>query len=226
MFDYEKDTRGHYQDATIAAKYHRWHSDWRDPRNWRHLAVAAAERRAVARLLARAMPISTAIDVPTGTGKLAPVFARFGVKVTAVDVSAEMLELAKLEYTSAGTATAAFCVGDITKLGESVPEKHDACVCLRLMHRLPPELRAAALRSIAGVAGVLIASYGVETGWHSMRRALRAKLLGGGIDPLCFTTLEQIRAELGAIGTLVAETAVIPGLSQERLFLVRLGGRR
>ena len=81
-FDYERDTKDHYKRAEVATEYHAAFTSDRGWKAWRHRVVADGERDAVRRMLAR-VPHARVLDLPCGTGKLAPVFAGLGSSVTA-----------------------------------------------------------------------------------------------------------------------------------------------
>jgi 2-polyprenyl-3-methyl-5-hydroxy-6-metoxy-1,4-benzoquinol methylase len=219
-FDYEAETRKHYQDDAAAADYHEAFAKRRDWRAWRFLLVAARERAAVGALLDR-VPHGTVLDLPAGTGKLAPLLAPRGARVTACDLSPNMLAIARREYATAGLADARFEVCDAERIGATLSERFDVAVCLRLMHRVPAEVRCGILRELAAVAGHTIVSFGIETPWHAARRRIRQGLFGGGADRLCYAPLADIRAELAEHFELIEARGILPLLSQEWLFLLR-----
>ncbi len=73
--------------------------------------------------------VRTAIDVGTGTGVHAILMAKLGVRVTAVDVSAEMLRIARLNASRHGVRLRTLCT-DLKTLGEVVTGTFDAVVSL------------------------------------------------------------------------------------------------
>lgn len=75
------------------------------------------------------------LDVGTGTGRAAIALAKRGAIITAVDASAEMLEVARRRASEAG-ATVAFARGDAHRL--DFPDRaFDAVVCLRVLMHTP-----------------------------------------------------------------------------------------
>lgn len=219
-FDYERDTRGFYQNDDTARRYHQM---FMSPKGWRNLPsrlVARRERRAIETLLDQ-VPHRTALDLPAGTGKLAGIFAARGTRVVASDISASMLKLAEAEYARAGCTDARFQVEDATDLARFREGSFDVVVCLRLMHRVPSGLRRRMLREFARIAPCTIVSYGIETGFHKKRRELRAAVFGGGRDPLCFCSVGQAHAELSADFEVLRQIWIAPALSQEMVFLLR-----
>lgn len=219
-FDYEAETRKHYQDDATAADYHEAFAGRSDWRAWRFRLVADRERAAVAALLAR-VPHATVLDLPAGSGKLAPTLASLGAHITACDLSPNMLAIARREYAAAGLAGTRFEVCDAERIGATLAERFDVAVCLRLMHRVPAGVRRGILRELAAAAGHTIVSFGIETAWHAMRRRLRQRLFGGGADRLCYAPLPAVRAELAEHFELIEARRVLPLLSQEWVFLVK-----
>lgn len=218
-FDYEHNTREFYQDEATAERYHRMLVDG----GWHNLpsrVVAQRERRAIEKLLLR-IPHRTALDIPAGTGKLAGIFAALGTRVVASDISASMLKLAEAEYSRIGYANVSFQVADATDLGGFRNGEFDVAVCLRLMHRVPPALRKIMLSELACIASHAIVSFGIENGFHAMRRGIRASVFGGSNNSLCFCSIGEARAELEPVFEVVKHVWIAPALSQEVIFLLK-----
>ena len=219
-FDYERDTRKFYQNDATAQLYHQM---FVSPNGWRNLpsrVVAHKERRAIESLLAQ-VPHRTALDMPAGTGKLAGTFATLGTQVVASDISASMLKVAEAEYARIGYDHVSFRVEDATDLGDFGNEEFDVVVCLRLMHRVPPSLRKTMLGELACVASHAIVSFGIENGFHAMRRSVRASVFGGLNDSLCFCSMAEAQAELEPMFEIVKHVWIAPALSQEVIFLLK-----
>jgi len=219
-FDYERDTRAFYQDEATAQRYH----DMFMPRSgWRNLpsrVVAGRERRVVKGLLER-VPHRSALDIPSGTGKLAGVFASLGTRVLASDISPSMLKRAEAEFSRVGHPDVNFQVADAAELGEFADAAFDVVVCLRLLHRVPSRLRTRMLAELARVAPHAIVSYGIENGYHKLRRRTRAAIFGGQKDTLCFCPVTEALAELQPHFDVVAKTWIAAAVSQELIFLLR-----
>lgn len=219
-FDYERDTRKFYQDEATAQRYHEM---FMSPRGWRNLpsrVVAERERRVMKALLAQ-VPHRRALDIPAGTGKLAGVFASLGTRVVASDISASMLKQAEAEFSRAGLADVEFRVADAADLRAFGNGAFDVVACLRLMHRVPASLRARMLQEFARVAPWAVVSFGIENGFHALRRRTRAAIFGGQKEALCFCSVAEACAELAPHFDVVAKTWIAPALSQEMIFLLR-----
>ena len=212
---YERDTRQHYQQDTVARQYHNQFASGLSARNLSHLLVAKSEQRAVERLLSDIRSdIAFVADVPCGTGKLVPVFQRLSLTALGADVSGSMLRIAK-ELARDTAPAMRFTRLDITQL-PFADQTFDAVVCLRLFHRVPREVTIAALRELYRVTRrYVVVSYGVETAWHSFRQVLRSLITPGRTIPYpiqraqvnpFFTGLGwQIRRKLSPLPVLSAE---------------------
>lgn len=219
-FDYERNTRRFYQNDDTAWRYHNM---FMSPTGWRNLpsrVVAGRERRAIEGMLAQ-VPHQTALDLPAGTGKLAGIFAALGTSVVASDISPSMLKLAEVEYSRAGCKGARFQVEDASDLGNFRDGSFDVVVCLRLMHRVPAALRKLMLCEFSRVAPYTIVSFGIENGFHKVRRGVRAAVFGGSRDTLCFCGVDQAREELSSDFDILRQVWIAPALSQEMVFQLR-----
>jgi glycine/sarcosine N-methyltransferase len=104
------------------------------------------------RSLVEKFSVNTALDAGCGSGFHSLLLAQLGVKVTAVDVSAEMLHrLRKHALELDVQITTLQC--RFQEIRESVPERQDAILCLgnSLAHILRTDGLGAAFRSFAGV---------------------------------------------------------------------------
>jgi 2-polyprenyl-3-methyl-5-hydroxy-6-metoxy-1,4-benzoquinol methylase len=219
-FDYQQETKSHYQSTEVADAYHAAFAGAGGWRTVRGRVVAARERAVVARFLQR-IPHGRILDLPAGTGKLAPVFAALGAAVVACDVSAAMLEIARREYPAAGCADVDFRICDAEEITRTVGQRFDVAVCLRLLHRVPSDVRNRILAELAASADHAIVSMGIETGYHRARRHLRSWIFGDGTNPLCYESLSAVETQLKSHFHILARTSILPGLSQEMVFLLR-----
>jgi 2-polyprenyl-3-methyl-5-hydroxy-6-metoxy-1,4-benzoquinol methylase len=182
--------------------------------------VAARERRLVRRYLVR-VPKATVIDIPTGTGKLAEIFRDFGAKVMACDISENMLNVARKTYGQLGYGDVRFRICDAESLNHTLKERFDAAVCLRLLHRVPREVKERILRELAQVADHVILSIGVDSAYHRLRRSLRGAVLGGDTRRLGAEPLDAQMEIITRYFDVMDSAWVLPVLSQERVYLLR-----
>jgi len=76
------------------------------------------------------------LDVGTGTGRAALLFARGGARVTAIDASEQMLQVARSRAAAEGVGSIRFQLGDAHYL--DFPDRSfDVVCCLRVLMRRP-----------------------------------------------------------------------------------------
>jgi SAM-dependent methyltransferase len=223
-FDYESSTRDAYKSSGVAARYH---SDFTGRLSWRRFRfryIATREQRAV-ELMLNKITARTILDIPCGTGKLAPILARPRYRTIAADVSADMLAIARQSYGAAGApAHTEFHVTDVESVSRALAGGNvDAVVCLRLMHRVPRVVRARMLAELARVAKYIIVSFGIDSPYQSFRRRVRNALFGGGKgDDLCLDKTAVIEADLTDRFKILGKRWVSPFLSEEIVFLLEV----
>lgn len=76
------------------------------------------------------------LDVGTGTGRAALLFARGGARVTAIDASEQMLDVARARAAEQGVGTIRFAVGDAHAL-DFPNRSFDVACCLRVLMHTP-----------------------------------------------------------------------------------------
>lgn len=214
---YEWNTKHRYQSLGYAEHYTARYAARSRLRDWYPRFVTGRERAGVDQLMSRIHEdVRTVLDIPAGTGKLAPVHANYCYAVIAADVSAEML---RSGFASGEWGHSSNLMGmlqtDITAI-ELRDRAVDCTVCLRLMHRLPESVMMTALGELARVTRrYLIVSNAVrQTGLFSgsaVRRRWR-----NAMDPA------QWRGLLRSVGTVEEEFRVSSLLSSEVISLVRI----
>lgn len=219
-FDYGSDMREYYSSKEVADEYH---ESFSDQGSWRHRVIANRERTAV-RALLKQVPHDTVLDIPTGTGKLAPVFAESASSVMACDISEQMLRIAKSEYDRSGIGDVRFRVCDAERVSKAIDRTFDVAVCLRLLHRVPHDKKRQILHELGNAAKYVIASTGVESKFHEVRRWIRKKILGGDDRGHCYETLSETQEVLRDGFDIVTSKHVLPLISQERIYLLRPNG--
>jgi SAM-dependent methyltransferase len=219
-FDYERETKGYYQSSYVANTYHAAFAGEPGWRTLRARSVASRERAVVAGFL-RDIPHDRILDLPAGTGKLAPVFGALGGAVVACDISPAMLEIARREYPAAGCTNAAFRLCDAEQITSTLGQRFDVAICLRLLHRVPSDVRDRILAELAASADHVIVSMGIETGYHRARRHVRHWIFSDGTDPLCSDSLSAVETQFRTYFDILARKWILPGLSQEMIFLLR-----
>lgn len=213
-FDYEGVTRRRYQDPARARRYH----DRFAGGGLRHLRgrfVAWRERRTLHGLLSDFMP-GVVLDVPAGTGKMAPVLAALGATVVAADISPQMLAVAREEYARLGHRAVEFLVSDAESIDRTLAGRPvDVGCCIRLLHRVPADARRQILQALARTAPVSVVSYSVTSPLQRLRcRLLRKK---GALAEQ--TTRRRIEDELRTAFTVLEARPIARGVCSEWFFL-------
>jgi ubiquinone/menaquinone biosynthesis C-methylase UbiE len=216
---YETGTRRKYRDDQVAARYDREFTKFSlNPNDIFVRMVTRRERRAIAEALQRIGDSArSVIDVPCGTGKLASILHERGYAPVMVDLSLEMMRIARQLPAS---ERAAFAQADATQLPfES--GTFDVAICLRLLHRVPDDVKSSMLNELHRVSRrYAIVSYGVASPWHRVRGLLRKLLTGRTTVPFAVSAA-AMSAMLSGVGWSLRETwAMIPVASAEHVMLL------
>lgn len=215
-FDYTSEMKKYYESDEVATDYY---AAYTEEGNWRHKLIANRERGAIEKML-QAVPHDTVLDIPAGTGKLAPVFGRLDSNVVACDISENMLQIAKSEFNDAGVTDARFQICDAEEITETIDETFDVAVSLRLFHRVPTDVKRNILSELGSVADYVIVSTAVETRFHVFRRAVRQSIFGGDERGHCYETPEVTKDIFSDGFEIISWKRVLPVLSQERVYLL------
>ena len=142
---YER-AKARYRDAAVAAAYDSWR--YETPRGRRkNRRDLAAIGRALDEAARRGEPVREALDLPCGTGRLAPLLFERSISAAGADVSLEML----LEtFRKLGKKFPIFqCSADAIPLR---PASFDAVFAIRFLFHLERPSRAAVFREMARVS--------------------------------------------------------------------------
>lgn len=214
---YENDTLNAYRSKARAAEYKRYHTrgwSWGRITSWR-------EQRAIARELGRYRWTASdrLLDIPCGTGLLGKVLHPFPFRITASDISPEMMELAHGEYPQDRPIN--FLQADITRT--PFPRASFECVVtLGFLHRVPPEIKNAALRELAALSNrVVILTCSVDTSLQRLKRALVSRFWRSYAPAPFPVTLQEIIAAGEAQGLrLVRAFMILPFLSSVAMLVL------
>jgi ubiquinone/menaquinone biosynthesis C-methylase UbiE len=155
--------------------------------NWR-------ERRVVAAALRSLGPITTVLDIPSGTGRFLPVLAQFRLRVIAADLSMQMLQQGRAYYEQ--FAKRPYAVAGSAFQLPLADESLDAVLCSRLVHHFGlAEQRIEVLRELARVCrvGAVITFFDAASLKH--RRRLRRRMRKGKLSNRHAVTREQFAEE-------------------------------
>lgn len=165
------DANTHYRDSRVAESY--------DAIRFSSLpgrVFDSLERRTIRKAVCSFVPRDATIaDIPCGTGRLAEPLLDAGYRVHGMDISPEMLNIARNRLRRFGDAFS-FEVADAAKLDRSHVQ-YDAVLCARvLMHfELPEQIEF--LRGVAQLtSGVVIVNHSLSAPYQRVRRLLKRLL--------------------------------------------------
>ncbi len=196
----------HYCDKTVAGCYDRRYTDLQGRIGcW-------MMRRALRRALAAVPVEGRVLDLPCGTGIYCWFMSKLGYRVTAGDISGEMIDVAR-QREGHGVSPPTFFQGDLFNLAFG-DRAFDAVVCMRFMNLVDRPVRIAAVRALVRLADTHIVSYyhkytlkyfsRVVRHWLGLRRAPRPRL-----------SRDELRAELEEAGmTITRWITVAPFFSE------------
>ena len=167
-----------YKDRQVARSY--------DDERFRSLpgrVFSALEKRLVRKAFA-GLPGGAVIgDVPCGTGRLSETLLGSGHTVLGVDVSPEMLDVARAKLARFGDRFST-TVCDARKLSEN-GVSFDAALCARVLMHFPLEEQIEFLRGVVkATKGRVVFTQGLDTPFHRARRSLKV-LIGNQPPAVC-----------------------------------------
>ena len=116
----------------------------------------------------------TALDVGCGAGLLAEPLARLGARVTGIDASSELIDVAK-EHARDSGLTIDYRAGEL----EALDGQFDLITCMEVIeHVADPAVFVAALAAHLAPGGLLILSTPNATGWSKLLMITVAESLG------------------------------------------------
>jgi ubiquinone/menaquinone biosynthesis C-methylase UbiE len=137
-------------------------------------------------------------DIPCGTGRLAEALLGAGFRVHGMDISSEMLSVARRRLARFGDAFTCE-VADARTIGRDGPE-YEAALCARVLMHFPLEHQIALLAGVArATKWRVVLSHSYSSPYQRFRR--RVKRFLGHQEPARFpVTGDQIRELLGGAG--------------------------
>lgn len=203
--DYEKETRLAFRDLHKARAYKSFQTgkrSWGRFTSWR-------EQQFVKKvlMLCSLTRNSRILDVPCGTGIMAPVVQQFPGTVIAADISREMMDLARQDYQIPGFK--GFIQVDITQ----APFKKEFFSCiitLGLMHRVPENIRKKILRELIHLSNkFLVISYSLDSPFQRLKKRLLRKISSSYKSAPSPVTLKTILNELISNGLVIKKQIYI-----------------
>jgi ubiquinone/menaquinone biosynthesis C-methylase UbiE len=186
--------KSRYRDAGVAAGYDSWRYDTPRGRR-RNRRDLAAIGRAIDAAEARGGPIRAALDVPCGTGRLAPLLAEHAIAASGADVSLEMLGVARRKLPEEFPLFQ--CSADAIPLAAA---SVDAVFAIRFLFHLDRDGRRRVLSEMRRVARrwvILDARHRYNLRWAAWRLRHALGLLPKVQDRFSRSGLERELAEAG-----------------------------
>ena len=201
-YEYERDTRQAYRNAHKARVYKNYQSqelNWGRVTSWRERVIV---RKALDGC--GLSPHAKILDIPCGTGILGCILQQFPNPVVAADISLEMMDLAREEYSFSHFL--GFVQSDINQTPFR-PGDFACIVTLGLMHRLPSTIREKVLTGIASLKPRhVILSYSLDSRWQRLKQRLIKKFKPSHSSAPVPAPLKDIVREVNASGFKVIRT--------------------
>jgi SAM-dependent methyltransferase len=157
----------------------------------------------------------TVVDCPCGTGKLYKDLSDRFENYIGLDISPVMIQVLKENYF---VSKSSFRIFDLQK--ERIEVKNSILICLRLMHRVPPEVRLEMLENISMISSVAIISYGIDNPWLRFKRSLRSILFQVRTLSLPLCSIREAKLELEQYFDILSVEYVLKGVSEQVVFSV------
>jgi ubiquinone/menaquinone biosynthesis C-methylase UbiE len=152
------------------------------------------EKEIIAEFLSPLHPGSLVLDLACGTGRITELLLSEGYKVWGVDISKEMLKVAKEKLSRFGK-TANFRQAEAERL-PFVGKFFDSATCIKLLGHIPSETRVKILKEIKRVTkGPFIVAYYLSGPIADTKRKIR-KFLTGNKAPWFPITKKSLEEEL------------------------------
>jgi 2-polyprenyl-3-methyl-5-hydroxy-6-metoxy-1,4-benzoquinol methylase len=178
------------------------------------------EKKALRKMLSKLPDNSIVLDAPTGTGRLAETILEMGHRVVGVDISPEMLEVAKKKLKRFGDKYQTIN-SDVHSI-DLEKGSFDAVLCARVLMHFPLEEQISFLTAVSSYSkGLVIFNQSVITDYHRMRRYVK-RLMGNQV-PASFPLTKPEVGQLisGSSLTEIDRDQVLPFVSEAVFFSCR-----
>lgn len=177
------------------------------------------EKKAIGNLLKDLLPGSLVLDVACGTGRITRFLCESGYQAWGVDVSKEMLAVARQKL-SEQNGSVKFFQGEAENL-PFTSGQFEAVTAIKLMGHVPPEERIKILKELKRVSrkGVVV-SYYFSSLAHNCKRSIR-KFLKKDCSPWYAVTPGELAKEVESAGLrILKQIPVAPLISETRILLL------
>ena len=205
----------HYKDIEIAENYDKTRFSSVSGRVFDRL-----EKKALRQMLSGLPDDSIIMDAPSGTGRLAEVMLEMGHRVVGVDISPEMLEVAKrkLKYFGDRFQTIHSDVHNI----DLEKGSFDAVLCARVLMHFPLSEQISFLKTVSSYSkDLVIFNQSLMTDYHKVRRYVKRAL--GNQAPASFPLSNKEINQLITSSSLteIRRQSVLPWVSEAVFFSCR-----
>ena len=211
--NYINETKNRYRNSSVASAYKDGYEGGISLRTLRNKIVVHAEKYAIVKALSYCKGIRSILDIPCGTGKLTEILRERSMLYVAADVSLEMIQQIHCE----GPLPLIQSDGMVLPFRD---KSFDAVVSLRLIHRLPSEIKTLFIRELMRVSGkYIIFSF---PKYSLSRETLRRIKSSIGIvpDKMIMESIKGYSAMLNQNGfELVKELSVLTLVSNQYIYL-------
>jgi ubiquinone/menaquinone biosynthesis C-methylase UbiE len=210
---YEDETKNRYRSEIEAVSYKDGYTKGFSPRVFKNKFIAFCEQRAVMKAASYCDSIKKVIDIPCGTGKMTNLLSEKYELYVGVDMSYEMIQ--QIHDVKGLT----FIQGD----GTAIPfadKSTDLVVSLRLIHRLPSEVKYQFITELSRISSkYIIFSFSSSSFAH--RVLLKIKMLAGLVpEKVIAEPIDDYHAFLESRGfRLEKKIFVLPMVSNQEIFL-------
>ena len=203
------DPRTEYQDIDTAEQY--------DVKRFSTISGKLfqwAERRDLQRIVRKIPAGSLLMDAPCGTGRLLPLYLSEGHKILGVDISGEMIQVAR-RRTARWNGKTNFSRMDFVQI-PLVDRSVDTVFSIRFLPHFPPHERVQMLREFSRVSRQrVVISVSISNAWMRFRRKIK-DWLGHDKPVRNPVTLQAMREELKQAGLREVERFwTVPVLSEQ-----------
>lgn len=157
----------HYKSRKVADEYDRRRFSSVAGRVFNYL-----EKRAVTKCFASVPKNSTIVDAPCGTGRLAEPLLAAGYRVHGLDISNEMLDVARRRL--AGFGDRFTCEIRDVKTARAPEPQFDAALCARVLMHFPLDQQIEFLSGVTVLSrATVIINHSLDSGYQRLRRRVK-----------------------------------------------------
>jgi len=216
--DYEHDTLNAYRSVKRAKQYKDFHTK---QLSWGRF-VTFIEQRAISRILKQYnwSKSDRLLDIPCGTGVLGRLLHDFSFKISASDISTEMMEFAKGEYPN--NRLVEFTQQDITRT-EFKRDYFSCVITLGFLHRVPLDIKRESLREIFKITKrIAIVSCSVDTPLQRLKHKVLSLVKRNHVPAPCPIKINELISECQNQGFYVERSMmIVPLLSAHALLVLK-----